>query len=110
MTRILCSMAPLSSPLGRRGTAPAPKGPREGTRVGIVEQRSDLAHLHRGVYEHLPGYLEAALVHEFLEAGAQGIQTTIQRAAVHREECGDLACLAVTCDQRRAQHASHVIH
>ena len=107
--RALGSAVPRRSPARGRGAAPAPEGPREGTCVGVVEQRSDPAHLHRRVFEHLPGYLEAALVHEFLEAGAEGIQPAIQRATVDREEGRDLVCLGAIGHERGAQHASHLL-
>ena len=56
------------------------------TRRGrIVEQLGDLADLHRRIFEHLPGDLEAALINELLEANAKGVEVTIQRAAVHSE-------------------------
>ena len=39
-------------PLGGGGAAPAPECACEGTRIGIVECYSDLAHLHPGILEY----------------------------------------------------------
>jgi hypothetical protein len=77
-------------PLARRDTAPAPECTREGTRVGVVECLGDLVNLHPGVFEHLPRYLEAALIQELLVACAACIQAPTECATVYREELGDL--------------------
>ena len=69
--------------------------PSAGRGIGIVERRSKLADPHRRAFEHLPDYLEAAFLHEFLETGAHVIQAPIQGASTHREERSDLLGLDV---------------
>ncbi|MGB5613330.1 MAG: hypothetical protein WBM67_11810 [Sedimenticolaceae bacterium] len=74
----------------------------------MAECLRDLAYLHPGVLEHLPRYLEAALIQAFLKARAAIIQATPQCAAMHREEFGDLVRSGVICQQRRPQHTAYL--
>jgi hypothetical protein len=68
-------------------------------RVAICELNVEVRH---------PGYVEAALVHDFREAGAESIQAAIQGATVRRREDFDETrcleprhCAGPMPDQRR---------
>ena len=93
---------------GNERVAPVSKCSDEGSRVGIVKHRGNLADLHSRIFEQLSGYLEAALVKQLLIACPESLHPTVQRMTVHGERRGNLFCFGVTGRDCRAQHAANL--
>jgi len=75
----------------------------------VAKSLTDLGHLERGVFEHLPGEREAGLAQEFLGVGADILPLSPHGAGAHREEHDDLVGPGVAGQERRSQKAPRLL-